>query len=261
MARETVAAVIPTKNVAHIMRPTLDALGFCDEVIVVDMFSTDDTRQVCESYPNVRFVQRQGYIYDNFNFGVDQATTDWILRIDSDEVVSPELRQAILEVLEGRGEPGVECYSAAEHLHMFGFRMRHGYGSKVWRHTLFRKGAARYLARSEHEDLHSDQPWLPLRGHYDHFTSPTLSDFVRKIDYYTERDVERWPAERGKVLGAVGMLRQVLVWWLRFYIHPYKAHRDGMPGFAVSVIGAFSIILLELKKWEKAATLERAESG
>ena len=58
MNRETVAAVIPTKNVANVIRPTLDSLEFCDEVIIVDMYSTDDTRAVCEGYPNVRFFER-----------------------------------------------------------------------------------------------------------------------------------------------------------------------------------------------------------
>src|SRR3954466_14724883 len=87
-----VAAVIPTKNVAEVIAPTLDSLAFCDEVIIVDMHSTDGTREVCERYPNVRFFERNDYIYGNFNFGVEQANSDWIVRLDSDEVISAALR-------------------------------------------------------------------------------------------------------------------------------------------------------------------------
>src|SRR5262245_27441672 len=99
MSRATVAAVIPTKNVADIIAGTLESLRFCDEVIVVDMFSTDATRAVCELFPNVRFFQRHDYIYGNFNFGVELAKSEWIIRLDSDERLSPELQREIIELL------------------------------------------------------------------------------------------------------------------------------------------------------------------
>src|SRR5437016_13512356 len=99
MPKQTVAAVIPTKNVADFIGGALESLRFCDEVIIVDMFSTDDTQKICESYPNVRFFQRQDYIYGNFNFGMEQARSQWIIRLDSDERLSPELQDEIIALL------------------------------------------------------------------------------------------------------------------------------------------------------------------
>ncbi len=259
MTQETVAAVIPTKNVAHIIKPTLDALQFCDEVVIVDMFSTDETRQLCEAYPNVYFFEREDYIYGNFNFGVEQAQTDWIVRIDSDEVISPALAKSIRAVLEAGSDATHKCYTAEAHLYMFGYRMQYGWGAKSRRPTLFRKGVAQYRVRSEHEELQSEHPWGHLEGHYDHFTSPTLGDLTTKINYYTDKDAAR--STPGRVRGPVAMLWNVLHWWLRFYFYPYRSYRDGLPGFAVSVIGAFSIILLDLKMWEKAQRDRNRDGG
>ncbi len=259
MTRETVAAVIPTKNVANIIKPTLDALQFCDEVVIIDMSSTDETRRVCEAYPNVRFFEREDYIYGNFNFGIEQAQTHWIVRIDSDEVISPALAESIRRVLDRGADATRKCYTAEPHLYMFGYRMKYGWGAKSQRPTLFRKGVAQYGVRSEHEELQSEHPWGHLEGHYDHFTSPTLSDLTTKINYYSDKDAARSPP--GRVRGPVAMLWNVLHWWLRFYFYPHLSYRDGLPGFAVSVIGAFSIILLDLKMWEKAQRDRNPDAG
>ena len=259
MTRETVAAVIPTKNVANIIKPTLDALQFCDEVVIVDMSSTDETRRVCEAYLNVRFFEREDYIYGNFNFGVEQARSDWIIRIDSDEVIPSTLAGSIRAVLEAGNDATHKCYTAKPHLYMFGYRMKYGWGGKSQRPTLFRKGVAQYGVRSEHEELRSEHPWGQLDGHYDHFTNPTLSDFMGKIDYYTEKDIARW--ETGRVRNRVAMLWHAFRWWTRFYIYPFKAYRDGMPGFVASIMGAFSLILADFKMWEKVEKERRAKSG
>jgi glycosyltransferase involved in cell wall biosynthesis len=241
------SAVIPTKNVAAIIRPTLESLRFCDEVVIVDMFSTDDTRSICESYPNVTFCQREDYIYGNFNHGVEQASGDWILRLDSDEVVSPELRDSILEVLR-EPTPKYLHYDAFCHLYFFGMRLRHGFGDQ-WRTTIFKKGTAHYAVRSEHEGLTTTGPAGKLRGHYDHFTNPTLSAWVAKTNYYTDKDLERdgnrKPVPRWKVF--LNMLR----YFRGAYFGKGRLRKDGYLGFVVALCAAFSMVLMEFKIWEK----------
>jgi glycosyltransferase involved in cell wall biosynthesis len=241
------SAVIPTKNVAGIVRPTLESLRFCDEVVIVDMFSTDDTRAVCESYPNVKFYQRQDYIYGNFNYGAEQAKGDWILRLDSDEVVDPELRDSILEVLNDPN-PKFLHYDAFCHLYFFGMRLRHGFGDQ-WRTMIFRKGTARYKVRSEHEGLTTTGPAGKLRGHYDHFTNPTITIWLAKANYYLDKDVQRAP------------LQPPLPWWkvllnmARYFRGAYfgkgQLRKDGYLGFVVALCSAFAMALEQLKLWEK----------
>ena len=257
MSRQTVAAVIPTRNVADVIRPTLESLGFCDEIVIVDMHSTDGTRAACEAFPNVRFFERQDYIYGNFNFGVDQARSDWIVRLDSDEVVSPRLRESIEATLAEPG-PRFDHYEAECHLYICGTWLRGGYGDGS-RTTLFRKGTARYAVKGEHEQLTTTGPAGRLEGHYDHFSVPSLSNWMAKYNYYTDRDAERIPLRPPEspwktVWHAANHFRGS-------YFGKGKLRRDGYLGFAVAVLAAFAQILLEMKVWEQWQRHELVAQG
>jgi glycosyltransferase involved in cell wall biosynthesis len=247
MPRATVAAVIPTKNVAEIIRPTLESLRFCDEVMIVDMFSTDDTRRVCESYPNVRFLQRQDYIYGNFNYGADQAASAWIIRLDSDEVLGPELQASIQEVLDDPN-PQFSHYDAACHLYMFGMRLRQGYGAAL-RTVLFRKGSARYPVKTEHETLERQGKAGRLRGFYEHFTNPTIGTWIEKTIYYIDKELERTPLRPPQSRWKV--LLNIARYFRGAYFGKGRLREDGYLGFVVALWGAFANALIEIKMWEK----------
>ena len=255
--RERVTAVIPTKNVARIIVATLESLRFCDEVVIVDMFSDDETRAVCARYPNVRFIERSDYIYGNFNHGVEQASGDWIIRIDSDEVVGDELREAILEVLNGN-PAGHQAYEAFCHLYFFGMRLRHGFGDQ-WRTMLFQKGVARYQVRSEHEGLTLSVAQGKLRGFYSHYTNPTISAWVQKTNYYSDRDLERVEQPIAPNRWRVGY--ETLRIFQRMYLRPGWLIKDGYLGFVVAGISAFAIFMQHAKVWEKAERLRRTRDG
>jgi glycosyltransferase involved in cell wall biosynthesis len=257
MARATVSAVIPTKNVANLIRPTLESLSFCDEIVIVDMFSSDDTKRVCNLYPNVAFHERQDYIYGNFNYGLDLAKSDWILRLDSDEVISPELRESINDVLTGQLAP-FDAYDAACHLFFFGRRLHHGFG-KTRRLTLFRKGHTRYSVKSEHEWLTSSSPVGNLSGHYDHFTNPSVSAWLTKINYYTERDVERAPSN--PVPSRLRVALRTARLFQRLYLAPGWMARDGDLGFYVSGIATFAFFLEHAKLWERSPLRSSSHGG
>jgi glycosyltransferase involved in cell wall biosynthesis len=257
MPRASVTAIVPTKNVAAFIRPTLDSLGFCDEVIIVDMFSDDETKSVCGLYPNVSFHERRDYIYGNFNFGMDLARGEWILRLDSDEVISSELRESIIRVLDS-AQPGFDAYDAECHLFFFGKRLRHGFG-KTRRLTLFRKGHTRYTVQSEHEWLQANGPVGQLAGHYDHFTNASISSWLMKIDYYTARDVER--ASSNVQTSRLRVALQTARLFQRLYLRPGWMVKDGNLGFYVSGIASFAFFLGHAKLWERTSASDPAHGG
>jgi len=257
MARATISAVIPSKNVETIIRPTLESLRFCDEVVIVDMFSTDGTRALCKSYPNVTFIERQDYIYGNFNFGAEQAKGEWILRLDSDEVVSEELRDSILEVLNTLATPFLH-YDAFCHLYFFGMRLRHGFGDQ-WRTTIYKKGTGRYPMRSEHEGLECTGPAGKLRGHYDHFTNPTITTWIAKTNYYLDKDNERVPPRPPK--GRWKVMLNMARYFRGAYWGKGQLRKDGYLGFVVALWSAFSMALIEFKLWEKQERARLKDAG
>src|SRR2546430_5420652 len=93
------SAVIITKNEAQNVAKCLQSLlGVAGEIIIVDSFSTDNTEEICKKF-GALFFQRQWKGYsDAKNWGNAQAKNDWIISLDADEALSPELRASILEI-------------------------------------------------------------------------------------------------------------------------------------------------------------------
>lgn len=248
MERATIAAVIPTYNVAHFIKPTLDSLTWCDEVVVVDMFSNDETEEICCSYPNVVFIQNKDYIYANVNLGVETAKSQWILRLDSDEVIKPELQREIENILNDPNS--YDGYEAQSDLYFLGKLMRYGFGNNNWRTTLFKKGYANYLAKSEHEDMERTGTWGRLQHRYEHFTNPSISMWMNKINYYTDKDIERLE-DNEPVMTPWKIIYKTARWFQRYYLYPHKAYKDGAFGFIISCVAAAGLLILYCKIWEK----------
>lgn len=252
MGHESVSVIIPTYNAARTLRQCLDALTWADQVIVVDMFSTDGTPEICASYPNVRFVQRKGYIYENVNYGFDQAETDWVIRLDSDEVIGAELRDSVLRVLEDPPEGVSGFLFRGVHL-MFGQPMHHGpyLPEFCWRKHMFRRGTARYRCHSEHEDIEATGRLERLPGFYEHFTNPTVSELFAKMNYYTDKDAERYSGEEVYPPSRLKVVWRAVKLFLLYYLK-YRGYRDGHAGFYCALFrGALYQSLEAAKRWER----------
>src|SRR5512145_2752566 len=92
----TVSAIVVCFNEEDRIQDCLESIRWCDEIVVVDSFSTDRTPEICRRYTD-RFVQRQWNGYrDQKAFAHSQASKDWVLLVDSDERVTPELKEEIL---------------------------------------------------------------------------------------------------------------------------------------------------------------------
>src|SRR6478752_4597012 len=78
----------------------LTDLSFAEEIIIVDSFSTDRTKEIATSFPNVKFIEHPFKNYTaQRNFAIDQAKNDWILFLDADERLTPEFKQEVVETI------------------------------------------------------------------------------------------------------------------------------------------------------------------
>ena len=97
--RHEISAIVVCFNEEDRIEACLESLRWCDEVVVVDSFSTDRTPEICRRYTD-RFIQRPWAGYrDQKAYAHSQASKEWVLLVDADERVSPELQKEILEVL------------------------------------------------------------------------------------------------------------------------------------------------------------------
>ena len=108
--RPTISGIVACCNEEANIEACLDSLRWCDEIVVVDSFSSDRTPELARQHPNVRFFQRT-YFGDGSqrNWAINAATGDWVLILDADERCSPALREEIESVL--REEPTADAFT------------------------------------------------------------------------------------------------------------------------------------------------------
>lgn len=184
-------------NEADRLGDCLASLAFCDELVVVDSFSTDDTVAIARAH-GARVLQRafEGYRSQK-QFAVDQAAHDWVLCLDADERVDATLRAAI-EAERAAGFPDAAGYRFARLSNYFGRFLRHGnaYPDRVLRLFDRRRGGWRGK-REVHESASVDGAVKTLRGDLVHFPYPTFERQLLKTQRYARMMAEH-DFRRGK---------------------------------------------------------------
>ena len=257
------SVVIPTKNCVELMRRTMAALDFADEIVVVDMFSTDGTAELVRSHPKARLIQRNGHIYENVNFGFDAATGDWLMRLDSDEIPTPELGREIRERIASAPEdlcgfyiPNRTYYSNRWLKYGPAYDERSPVPGERFRLCLFRAGTGRYESELSHDDLTVRGRCEYLKHRYDHYSVRSFSHYLAKNNYYTDMDVERMnPAEHDARAEAWAMLWGPVKEFLVFFIKR-KGYKDGALG--IIACGGYAILrfMIHAKRWERLTAVK-----
>ncbi|MFZ0686519.1 MAG: glycosyltransferase family 2 protein [Terriglobales bacterium] len=145
------SVIVPVRNEGHNLRRCLESLQSAGEVYVIDSQSTDDTAAIAESHGAkvVQFRYAGGWPKKR-QWAMDTLPLayDWILLLDADEVLTPELAEEIQQAIQDRRVNG---YYIALQMHFLGRRLRHS-GASFWKLSLFRKGLGRYECRLQDQD-------------------------------------------------------------------------------------------------------------
>ena len=156
--RPPISALVTTYNEERHIADCLASLDWCDEVLVVDSFSTDRTPEIVRGCERARFVQRTYYgSASQKNWAMDQTQNEWVLILDADERCTPELR-AEIEALFQAGEPAQDAYTIKRRVFFLGKVIRFS----GWQHDrvvrLLRRDAGRYPNRRVHADMLTRTP-------------------------------------------------------------------------------------------------------
>ncbi|HEX6201797.1 MAG TPA: glycosyltransferase family 2 protein [Thermoanaerobaculia bacterium] len=241
-ARPPVSAIVTTFNEEKNIGECIASLHWCDEILVVDSFSTDRTPEIARRYPNVRFVQRTYFgSASQKNWAMDQVAHDWILIFDADERCTPKLQRE-LERLLAAG-PSHDAYTIRRRVFFLGARIRFS----GWQHDqvvrLVRRGTARYPNRRVHADMKTLGPAPRLRHSMDHHMAETLDEYVPRILKYSF-----WGAAQGwregKSSGFVQVWGRSAWRFARTYV-VQLGFLDGMRGLVFCMLQAFGTYM----KW------------
>lgn len=183
MTRARVSAVVVTLNEEDRLRPCLLSAAWVDEIIVIDAESQDKTVQVAREFTDRVIVRPWPGFAAQKNFALEHATGDWVLSLDADEEVSPELREAIGTAIQDPA--AAEGYAVPRHNVFWGTVIRHGGLYPDWQVRLFRRGRGRFVEQAVHESVTVDGRVDRLRAPLQHRSYRDVTDFVERANRYS----------------------------------------------------------------------------
>jgi len=232
--------IVITRDAAHELAACLASAPFAAETVVVDSGSRDDTVGVARR-SGARVVEHawEGYGPQK-NFAVTQAAHDWVLCVDADERVSPELAAAIRGAFAQPG-PAAVAYAVARRNRFLGRWLRHGEGYPDWNVRLFDRRKARWSDDPVHEKVVAQGRVERLAGDLLHYSAESLDAYVAKQNRYTTLQAEALHAA-GETASGVRVALSPVARFVRFYVVKL-GFLDGVAGFAHIAIGAFASFL------------------
>jgi glycosyltransferase involved in cell wall biosynthesis len=184
----SLSVAIITRNEAANLPRTLASARFAREIVVLDSGSTDETVEIAMR-TGARLLEEpwKGFARQK-NSAIAHTTGDWVLSLDADEEVSPELQREIEALLDG--EPAFSAYSMPRLNHFLGRPLRHGGYWPDPKLRLFRRGVARFEERPVHESMTASCRVGRLKGPLIHRCYPTLGEYIEHMNRYSQMSAE-----------------------------------------------------------------------
>lgn len=251
------SAIIITYNEERNIRRCLESLrGIADEIIVVDSYSQDKTREICESM-GAKVVQHafNGYA-DQKNRGIAMATHPYILSLDADEELSAELKASILRVKKDWTHDGYEMNRMTSYC---GRWIRHGAWYPDRKLRLFDKRLGKWTGGKIHEKVSMDAAATigRLKGDILHYSFYTVEEHVQTMNEYSTIKA-RVKYDKGIRPGLFRFCVHPVVRFLRDFLIK-GGFRDGFYGYVIARNNAFNVYLTYVKVRELIRKERREE--
>ena len=229
---QALSVVLVGQDAAALLPACLASVAFADDVVVVDSGSSDDTA-ACAAQHGARVVRHDWMGFGRQKqFAVGQARNDWVLCLDADERVSPELDRSIRAALEAPVSP---VYRMRRRNRFLGRWLKHGEGYPDWSTRLFDRKNAAWSDDPVHEKVLTDAPVARLRGDLLHDSADTIAGYLDKQNRYTSMQAEAL-FKAGKRAGVAQLLLSPALRFAKFYFLRL-GFLDGAAGLVHIAIG------------------------
>jgi glycosyltransferase involved in cell wall biosynthesis len=240
-----ISVVIITFNEEKNIARCIDSVEkIADEIVVVDSFSTDATREICVR-KNVKFIEHffEGHIGQK-NFAITQAANDYILSLDADEALSEDLRQAVLQAKQNWQ---LDAYEMNRLTNYCGKWIRHTDWYPDRKTRLFDRRKAYWGGLNPHDKIILTEGATLgfLKGDILHYSYHSISQHIGQLNYFTDIGA-RIAFENNKRSGTAKILFSPVIKFFKSYIIR-RGFLDGYYGFIVCAISAFASFLKYVK--------------
>lgn len=241
-----ISATLITYNEEQNIAGALESLSWIDEIVVVDSGSSDKTLDICRRFTDKIFHRDwTGYV-DQKNFAVEKALHDWILSLDADERVSPEL----LAEIEALNATEVRClgYRIPRVAFFMGRWIRHGTWYPDYQLRLFDRRHATWEGGRVHESVKIPEKPEVLTGEIHHFTYRNFDEYLKRLETYSSLAALDY-RDKGKPATPLNLLVKPFAAFVSSYLLK-RGFLDGTPGFAVAIMSSISAFFKHAKLYE-----------
>jgi glycosyltransferase involved in cell wall biosynthesis len=256
--RRRVSAIVTTFNEAASIAECLESLAWCDEILVVDSNSTDATCDIAHRYDRVRVLHRT-YLgaASQKNWAIDRCRHDWILILDADERVTPELRIELENILAA--PDAATAYTIKRRTYALGHEVRFS----GWQHDrvvrFFRRGNARYPNRRVHADMRTQAKPRVLDAVLDHHMVDTIEEYTERTRRYAVWGAAQLWRDGRRNAGVWAIVVRPAWRFLRTYILQLGVV-EGVRGLVMCGVPAYGTFLKYATVWSWRKALESGRS-
>ncbi|MDI6802234.1 MAG: glycosyltransferase family 2 protein [Bacteroidota bacterium] len=225
----------------------LKSVSWADEIIMVDSFSTDRTIELAKQYTSKIFVRKWEGYSEAKNFAVQNASNNWILSIDADERVTPELKNEIISVINDSSKR-YTGYKVARQAYFLGKWIKHSGWYPGYVIRLFRKDSGTFSNSRVHERFELVGETGTLNNPLLHFTDDNLLHYFNKFNKYTSLAADDLE-EKGTPFRIWYLFIKPIYTFFKMFILK-RGFLDGLHGFVLSVLSSAYVFTKYAKLWE-----------
>lgn len=248
------SVALATFNEEHCLADCLSSVReIADEIVVVDGNSIDRTVEIAKSFgAKVIIADNKPIFHINKQQAIDECCGEWILQLDADEVVPPELVQEIISITQHQSPNTYNAFWIKRQKMFLGRWIRKGgqYPDPVIR--LFKKGKAYLPCKSVHEQMEVEGETGWLKNYLIHLPSPSFSAYITKDNRYSTLTALQMK-EKNLSLGFFDSMIHIILMPLKIFFSIYIWHKgflDGFPGFVFALYSGLHNASAYIKYWE-----------
>jgi (heptosyl)LPS beta-1,4-glucosyltransferase len=252
-----ISAVINVRNEAEFLEEALKSLKFVDEIIVVDMQSTDSSLSIAKKFDAKIYSHKPlSFVEPARNFGIKKATGDWILILDPDERISDTLAKELKKIADD--DQGITYVRLPRKNIVFNKWLKNSRWWPDYNIRFFCKGAVEWedkihsipITTGKGIDLEEREDLAIIHNHYS-----SLSQFILRMDRYTDAQAKELFEKGEKVLWFDFLKKPLAEFLSRFFFA--KGYNDGLHGLVLAILQAVSEFIVVGKCWEKQGFKEK----
>ena len=239
-------AIIPTGNEIHNIEAVIASVNFADEILVVDSFSTDGTFEKAQELTTNVIRREYEYSASQKNWAIPQAKHEWILLVDADERVTPQLKEEILETLKNPKASDV-AYWIGRNNHFMGEQVNYS----GWRNDsvirLFKRDYCKYDDRHVHAEIIANGSVGKLKNKLYHNTYTTFDAYIEKMNKYASWQAKDYDKKTGRLTPYHFIIKPFWGFFKHYIVQ--SGFRDGVVGLTIGYLQGYVVFMRYVKIW------------